>query len=111
MNDIDKTKDLHRDKWKPLKKKKSNTNKRLRWGYILGIKKLQNMIDNENANSIKTFKVICGDILTEKNNTNKILRWVHILGIEKKITEYHRWWGWKKQKIYIEISGDILKKK
>ena len=69
------------------------------------------MIDNENANSIKTFKVICGDILTEKNNTNKIIRWVDILGIEKKITEYHRWWGWKKQKIYIEISGDILKKK
>ena len=67
-----------------LRKKKSNTNKRLRWGYILGIKKLQNMIDNENANSIKTFKVICGDILTEKNNTNKIIRWVHILGIEKK---------------------------
>ena len=67
-----------------LRKKKSNTNKRLRWGYILGIKKLQNMIDNENANSIKTFKVICGDILTEKNNTNKILRWVHILGIKKK---------------------------
>ena len=32
------------------------------------------MIDNENANSKKTFKVICGDILTEKNNTNKILR-------------------------------------
>ena len=33
------------------------------------------------------------------------------LGLKKKITEYHRWWGWKKQKIYIEISGDILKKK
>ena len=69
------------------------------------------MTDNENANSIKTFRVICGDILTEKNNTNKIIRWVHILGIEKKITEYHRWWGWKKTKDLYRDKWRHLEKK
>ena len=29
----------------------------------------------------------------------------------KKITEYDRWWGCKKQKIYKEICGDILREK
>ena len=30
MNDKDETRDLHRDKWRHLERKKNNTNKRLR---------------------------------------------------------------------------------
>ena len=55
LKDINEIKDLHRDKWRHLERKK-NSNKRFRWGYILGIKKLQNMIDDKNAKNKRLMK-------------------------------------------------------
>ena len=64
--------------------KKNNTNKRLRWGHIFGMKKkLQNMKDDE-ATKNKRFIKRYVETSLGKKKTNKRLRWGHILGMKKK---------------------------